>query len=108
MSLLGAMCLFKTSQNNKPGLGCFFYNFIYENTKSQGAPELMAGFDCLKTELLSQNFKQVTNGKTFSKISLFTDNALNDSSHSPFIMQQNSQQNSLQIQTWDNNEAQVS
>ena len=62
----------------------------------------------LKEQLLSDEFKEVTGGKTFSKIVLFTDNALNDSCHLPFIMQCNSQNKNLQIVSWQNPEAQVS
>ena len=108
MSDLGAMCLFNLKQDNKPGLGCYFFDFIYKNTQSQGASELMCGFDVLKQQLLSDDFKEVTGGKTFSKIVLFTDNALNDSCHTPFILQRNSQNKTLQIASWQNPEAQVS
>ena len=106
MSDLGAMVLFNSNQDNKNGLGCWFYALIYENTASQGAPELMAGFDVLLNQLLSDEFKQVTSGRSFSKIVLFTDNALNDVSHTAFIMQCNCQNKSLQIASWQNNEAQ--
>ena len=70
MSDLGAMCLFNLKRDNKPGLGCYFFDFIYENTQSQGASELMCGFDVLKQQLLSDDFKEVTGDKFFSKIVL--------------------------------------
>ena len=45
----------------------------------------------LKEQLLSDEFKEVTGGKIFSKLVLFTDSALNDSCHMLFILQHNSQ-----------------
>ena len=95
MSDLGAMVLFNDTQNNKKGLGCFFFDMIYENTTSQGAKELFAGLDCLKEQLLSDEFKTKTNNRTFSKILLHTDNALNDIVHTAFILLRNSQNPTL-------------
>ena len=97
---------FETRQQARIRL--LFFDFIYKNTQSQGASELMCGFDVLKEQILSDEFKEVTGGKTFSKIVLFTDNALNDSCHTPFILQRNSQNKNLQIASWQNPEAQIS
>ena len=108
MSDLGAMVLFNDTQSNKKGLRCFFFDMIYENTTSQGAKELFAGLDCLKEQLISDKFKKKTNNKIFSKILLYTDNALNDIVHTAFILQRNSQNPTLQIKMWLNPEAQAS
>ena len=105
MSDLGAMAMWRGTAQGKDGLYVFFFDILYENTKVQKATELMAGLDALLEQLQSLEFKEVA-GKAFKKIILLSDNALNASVHTPFILQRNSEHDLWQIVEWINSEAQ--